>query len=78
MPFNRKLRSLAYQRAKGDVDTLPFGTQRDVYQEGYEWVNHSLHPITEPQNLRVTIGGPDCQQPYSASLFNISAMSLGL
>ncbi len=78
MPFNRELRSLAYQRAKGDVDTLPFGTQRDVYQEGYEWVNHSLHPVSvDPKNLRVTIGGPDCLQPYSASLFNISAMSFG-
>lgn len=78
MPFSRELRSVVYQRAKGEVDTLPFGTQKDVYQDGYEWVNHSLHPISvSSSTLRVTIGGPDCLQPYSASLFNISAMSFG-
>lgn len=27
--------------------------------------------------MRCTIGGPDCKQPYSASLLNISAMSYG-
>lgn len=77
-PFNREQRSLVYQRAKHDLDTLPFGTQRDVYASGYEWVNHSLSPKhVKPQDLRVTIGGPDCRQPYSASVFNISAMSYG-
>ena len=30
-PFSRHERSLVYQRAKGDTDTLPFGTQKDVY-----------------------------------------------
>ena len=29
------------------------------------------------RNFRVTIGGPDCAKPYSASVFNISAMSFG-
>ena len=28
-------------------------------------------------DLRVAVGGPDCKQPYSASLLNISAMSYG-
>src|ERR1700741_4172028 len=27
--------------------------------------------------FRITIGGPDCPKPYSASVFNISAMSFG-
>ena len=27
--------------------------------------------------FRITIGGPDCTKPYSASIFNISAMSFG-
>src|SRR5260370_29910692 len=27
--------------------------------------------------FRLTIGGPDCTRPYSASVFNISAMSFG-
>lgn len=78
VPFSREQRSLVYQRAKHDLDTLPFGTQRDVYAPGYEWVNHSLSPAhVKPEELRVTIGGPDCLQPYSASVFNISAMSYG-
>ena len=29
------------------------------------------------EKFRVTIGGPDCTKPYSASVFNISAMSFG-
>ena len=35
-PFSRNDRSVVYQRAKGELDTLPFGTQRDVYAVGYE------------------------------------------
>ena len=29
------------------------------------------------EKFRITIGGPDCTKPYSASVFNISAMSFG-
>lgn len=77
-PFSKEERSLVYQRAKGVLDTKPFGTQHNVYAVGYEWVNHSLAPVhVEPESLRVTIGGPDCLQPYSASVLNISAMSYG-
>ena len=35
-PFSRAQRSLVYQRAKGDPDKRPFGTQLDVAHEGYE------------------------------------------
>ncbi len=77
-PFSRHDRSVVYQRAKGDVDTLPFGTQLDVYAPGYEWINHSLAPVhVDPEQSRVVVGGPDCRQPYSASVFNVSAMSYG-
>lgn len=77
-PFSKEERSVVYQRAKGALDTKPFGTQHDVYAVGYEWVNHSMVPIhVEPESLRTTIGGPDCKQPYSASVLNISAMSYG-
>lgn len=77
-PFSKEERSLVYQRAKGALDTKPFGTQHDVYAVGYEWVNHSMVPLhVEPETLRVVIGGPDCAQPYSASVLNISAMSYG-
>ncbi len=78
VPFGRDKRSLVYQRAKGVRDTVPFGTKDDVYEVGYEWVNHSLNPIhLEASNLRHTIGGKACKQPYSASILNISAMSYG-
>jgi glutamate synthase domain-containing protein 2 len=77
-PFSRAQRSLVYQRAKGDVDKRPFGTQLDVNAAGYEWINHSLAPTKlASHDFRIQIGGPDCTQPYSASVFNISAMSFG-
>ena len=76
-PFSRTQRSLVYQRAKGDPDKRPFGTQMDVGAGGYEWINHSLQPtqIASP-DFRITIGASRAQ-PYSASVFNISAMSFG-
>jgi glutamate synthase domain-containing protein 2 len=77
-PFPRDKRSLVYQRAKGQLDKRPFGTEFDVYEPSYEWMSHSMAPthITD-HNFRTTIGGPDCTQPYSASVLNISAMSFG-
>ena len=43
-PFNRVDRSTVYQRAKGVRDTIPFGTQLDLYAEGYEWLCHTMAP----------------------------------
>ena len=78
VPFDRDKRSLVYQRAKDVRDTVPFGTKEDVYETGYEWINHSMAPTHHvPEDMRVMIGGPECQQPYSASLLNIGAMSYG-
>ena len=77
-PFSRADRSVVYARAKGELDTLPFGTQKDVYAPGYEWINHSLAPVHPDHSAeRVLVGGPDCKQPYSASIFNVSGMSYG-
>jgi len=76
-PFSRAARSLVYQRAKKEADKRPFGTQLDVYEPGYEWMNHSIAPAPQsPSDFRLMIGG-DAAQPYSASVFNISAMSFG-
>lgn len=78
MPFARKKRSIVYQRAKGQLDKVPFGSQLDFSRTRHEWLNHSIaaaEPSTEP--FRVAVGGPDCTQPYSASVFNISGMSFG-
>lgn len=79
-PINRVDRSTIYQRAKKTVQTIPFGTQLDVYAEGYEWMCHSVSPKAFEKldhNPRVIIGNKDCRQPYSASIFNVSAMSYG-
>jgi glutamate synthase domain-containing protein 2 len=76
-PFSRAQRSLVYQRAKGAPDNRPFGTQLDVGKQGYEWINHSMFPTTlVTSNFRLTIG-PEREQPYDCSIFNISAMSFG-
>ncbi len=77
-PFDREQRSLVYQRAKGETQTVPFGTQRDVYEIGHEWIAHSLAPRTAVHDdPRVPIGGADCTQPYRAAHLNVSAMSYG-
>lgn len=79
-PFSRIFRSVVYQRAKKELDTSPFGTQLDVYEEGYEWMNHSigaLDPEKLDHNPRTEVGGSECKKPYKASLLNVSAMSFG-
>jgi glutamate synthase domain-containing protein 2 len=76
-PFSRAQRSLVYQRAKGESDKRPFGTMLDVHAQGYEWINHSITPThIASHDFRVVIGAQRAQ-PYSASIFNISAMSFG-
>ncbi|MDQ3018017.1 MAG: FMN-binding glutamate synthase family protein [Bacteroidota bacterium] len=78
-PFDKTMRDIVYQRADKTDDTSPFGTQLDVYAEGYEWMNHSIAPI-DYRNIeepRIWIGGKDCRQKYHMSLLNISAMSYG-
>jgi glutamate synthase domain-containing protein 2 len=79
-PINRNDRSVIYQRAKKQIDTIPFGTQLDVYAEGYEWMTHSVTPLDHHKldhHPRVMVGNKDCKQPYSSSVMNISAMSFG-
>ncbi|GAB4036851.1 MAG: FMN-binding glutamate synthase family protein [Rubrivivax sp.] len=76
-PFSRQQRSIVYQRAKGQADKRPFGTQLDTQAAGHEWINHSLLPTEiAGHDFRVTIGAGRAQ-PYAASVFNISAMSFG-
>jgi glutamate synthase domain-containing protein 2 len=78
-PFTRDQRSLVYERAKGKAGEHPFGTLLDVYRDGYEFIAHSMRPVpvSDPKGFRITIGGDLCARPYSASVFNISAMSFG-
>ena len=77
-PFPRDKRAIVYQRAKKALDKRPFGTTQDVYHTHYEWLHHSMAPRPPAKELfRLTVGGPQCKQPYSASILNISAMSYG-
>ena len=80
-PFARDLRSMMYRRAKDLEGLKPFGTELDVYREGYGYIVQSIVPEQVPDepstSVRVRVGGPDCSEPYSASVLNISAMSFG-
>lgn len=77
-PYNREVRSLVYQRAQHERDTLPFGTQQNIRENGYELAYHSLAPQQVPAGeKRILVGGEQCGRPYDASRFNISAMSYG-
>lgn len=79
-PFDRLQRGLVYARSKKELDTKPFGTQLNVYDEGYQWINHSIKAIAFQdidENPKVRIGSAQCTKPYMASLFNVSAMSYG-
>ncbi|MEO6519845.1 MAG: FMN-binding glutamate synthase family protein [Pseudoxanthomonas sp.] len=77
VPFSRQQRALVYQRAKGVNDVVPFGSQQSVYSLDYEWLNHSMAPVEIPSHDFRIIIGSESAQPYSASVFNISAMSFG-
>lgn len=70
-PFNRRQRSIVYQRSKNVRETVAFGMQTDPYEPGYEWVSHSVYPARiQNRDLRVTIGTSQCAQPYSLSILN--------
>ncbi|MEO9589342.1 MULTISPECIES: FMN-binding glutamate synthase family protein [Marinobacter] len=76
-PFSREQRTIVYQRAKNVLDKRPFGSQLGMYDEGFEWINHSLQPSNlKDADFRIVIG-KQCAKPYNASVFNISAMSFG-
>nr|WP_202477185.1 FMN-binding glutamate synthase family protein [Streptomyces sp. SID5470] len=77
-PFDRDVRTIVYERAKGTDAEQPYGTERDVYQPGYEFLVPSMAPCPVPKTPpRVRIGGPDCSRPYDMALLNVSAMSFG-
>lgn len=76
-PMTREQRSIVYQRAKGELSTLPFGTQLDTGAVGYEWINHSMLCVDHaPEAPRVRFGASR-KAPYDAALLNVSAMSYG-
>lgn len=78
LPFSRNQRVMVYSRSKKQNDKRGFGTIKAVYGHDSEWLGHSASPKhADPKTFRISIGGPQCSQPYHASIFNISAMSFG-
>src|ERR1700709_331613 len=58
-PISRNDRAVVYQRAKQQIDTTPFGTQLNVYADGYEWMIHSTESnyfLSLTHSPRVTFG----------------------
>ena len=78
-PFSRQQRALVYSRAKGNSDSLPFGTRRNLYTMETEAILHTMKPVeVAKEHQRVAFGlATGCAKPYSASLLNVSAMSFG-
>lgn len=77
-PYNRQQRDLVKQRTHGESGIHPFGTEKDIKDEGFNFTLQSLHVKTVPiEAARIVIGGPQCTQPHSSSRLNISAMSFG-
>ena len=77
-PFDRDVRSIIYERAKGVHAEKAFGTELNVGAPGYEFVAHSIMARKpDPDQPRVLVGGARCRQPYPMALLNVSGMSFG-
>lgn len=80
LPFNRAQRSWVYRSAKGESNTMAFGSTRDLRPAGTVLFVNCPFPTLESDAVPTApiVIGPYCKQPYEAkSLFNISGMSYG-
>lgn len=78
LPFSRNQRAMVYARSKVQNDKRGFGSIKDMYSAGTEWIAHSMQPVQlDPSTFRIQVGGTQCLQPYELSLLNISGMSFG-
>lgn len=80
MPFNRAERAWVYRAAKGEDNTVPFGSTRDLRQPGTAIFVNAVFPLQDEETRAassVTVGA-QCRLPYTTSrFFHISAMSYG-
>lgn len=78
-PFSKNERFQAYKRAKNHSSHVSFGTQLELNRPGNLAIKHSSFFAQQPTEKLplVSIGGPQCQQVFKTSLFNIAAMSFG-
>ncbi|MEK9760389.1 MAG: thiamine phosphate synthase, partial [Candidatus Puniceispirillum sp.] len=76
LPYSRNQRAMVYQRAKGIMAARPFGSDKDMYAEDFNWLNHSLQPShIENSDFRTRVGVGDAA--YDISVLNISGTSFG-
>ncbi|OAB78599.1 FMN-binding glutamate synthase family protein [Cochleicola gelatinilyticus] len=90
LPFNRIERGWIYASAKNENNYEGFGTDRDIYEANYIFINNAMLPF------KVTEDHPNAKDPYflpcakiigeynkrrrpfrPASIINVSAMSFG-
>ncbi|MCW8980780.1 MAG: FMN-binding glutamate synthase family protein [Altibacter sp.] len=90
LPFNRIERGWIYASAKNENNYEGFGTDRDIYEPNYIFINNAMLPF------KVEKGHPNAKDPYfvasakvigaynkrrrpyrPASVINVSAMSFG-
>ena len=77
-PYSRNQRAMVYQRAKNNQAKRSFGTEKAVYEEDFNWLNHSVNPIKiTDHDFRTEVGVEGQDLTYSMSLLNISGMSFG-
>ena len=80
MPFNRAEREWIYKSAKGENNTMPFGSTRNLSLVGTPIFVNCAFPKLNEEALDpppVTFG-PYAANPYDAkSIINVSAMSYG-
>jgi glutamate synthase domain-containing protein 2 len=80
MPFNRAERAWVYRSAKGEENTVPFGSTRDLRPTGTAIFVNAPYALLDEETLptsAVTVG-PYSRRPYTTThFFNISAMSYG-
>lgn len=77
-PFNANQRDYVESHATLKEENHPFGTELNIYKNNYDWMEHSIYASEKLKEVpKIKIGGAECNQPYSASIFNISAMSFG-
>ena len=80
MPFNRAQRSWVYRAAKGEDNTVAFGSTLNLNTVGMPVFLNSPYPVLDEDadEAAPLVIGPHCTQPVTTrSLFNVSAMSYG-
>ena len=80
LPFNRAQRTWVYKSAKGNNNTVAFGSTRNLDRRGAMIFLNCAFPVMKKDSVEAEhmIIGPFARNPFTtSSFFNISAMSFG-